>query len=953
MNKVTLSPRTILAGLLGILALVAAVSFGSFALPEKTLVARRGALAAIPRDTRRAFIARRTAIGSSAGIGFLVLSIGWLAAEQLARRWQKHRNLELANNAVLLKLSPREEDKDKWQKAADLWQAIHSTLARSPRDVWLGNGWHISLEIVQQAGDTLAFYLWTPRPLAQTLTDQFRAAYPGLEVEVQTAKAEGGMEDYFDALPENTPLVWADLGSGSSFWLPLRTDFVADPLGSLLAAVAGVGEGNALSAIHIILRPVTGNWQTGAEKYVRKLRGDNVKPGQPRPRLTTAQRAQIKQIEAKIRQPAYDLCLRVASAGQGDIRADLDRMTRAFDQFAADNRLTVRTSGSQKEWYRLRGRFFPAGWKRSLVSSAELAAFAHLPAGTLTAIPLARAGVQILRPSPVSFVQPGDRRVVLGMFADVPAFANRLDPVNYPLTPLRKLLVGDTSTNNQPDSNLKPETGNADIGIPLIDARRHFHVIGPTGVGKSTLLLRMIWQYTEHFPDAAVWLQEPHQDLTHKVVMRVPLWREKDVIWLDVMDPERAIGVNPLDAPADADPGVVVSDVMGVIKKVMGASWDTAVQMQEILENALLAILHGEKNPTLLHLFKILTDADYRFDLTAQLTDPIAISYWQSMEMKKERELDQMMSVPRRRVNAFIRNNIVRRITAQPRNTVDFRHAIDTGKIILVQLDNRMGNNNRTFIGAMMMYKLFGTVMSRMDIPEKERKQVAICVDEFQTFIGQSGEEFADILEQARKMGASLTLAHQHLGQLAQSGGDLINSVANNTGTKVVFRSEASDAPTFRRWLPDIKSIEALTKMQNYRCYVRPMVNGSPQPVCTLRTYADPPLPDPQQELKHGRRGEPDPLPSHPGNDALRELAHIRNLPSDRARKDYLSKLDAAGWEAYRAARRYFDAERRNKLIEHPELIPNKMTRIRTLVRLGYGTPHYETEAMVETILKN
>jgi len=60
------------------------------------------------------------------------------------------------------------------------------------------------------------------------------------------------------------------------------------------------------------------------------------------------------------------------------------------------------------------------------------------------------------------------------------------------------------------------------------------------------------------------------------VVLRVPLWREKDVIWLDVMDPARAIGVNPLDAPADADPGVVVSDVMGVIKKVMGASWDTA-----------------------------------------------------------------------------------------------------------------------------------------------------------------------------------------------------------------------------------------------------------------------------------------------------------------------------------------------------------------------------------------
>jgi type IV secretory pathway VirB4 component len=98
-----------------------------------------------------------------------------------------------------------------------------------------------------------------------------------------------------------------------------------------------------------------------------------------------------------------------------------------------------------------------------------------------------------------------------------------------------------------------------------------------------------------------------------------------------------------------------------------------------------------------------------------------------------------------------------------------------------------MGEQNRTFIGAMMMYKLFSTIMSRMDIPEEQRRQVAICVDEFQTFVGQSGKEFADILEQARKMGASLTLAHQHLGQLAE--GDLVRSVANNTGTKVVFRA--------------------------------------------------------------------------------------------------------------------------------------------------------------------
>jgi hypothetical protein len=241
--------------------------------------------------------------------------------------------------------------------------------------------------------------------------------------------------------------------------------------------------------------------------------------------------------------------------------------------------------------------------------------------------------------------------------------------------------------------------------------------------------------------------------------------------------------------------------------------------------------------------------------------------------------------------------------------------------------------------------------MSRMDIPEEQRRQVAICVDEFQTFVAQSGEEFADILEQARKMGASLTLSHQHLGQLAKGGGDLINSVANNTGTKVVFRAEAADAPTFLKWLPELQAIEDLTTLANYRCYVRPLMAGSPQPVCTLYTYADPPIPDPGVELKTERRGEPEPLPPHPGREALADLERVRGLPSGQARRETLARLPAAGWAGYLAARHYHDALRRNRLIEHPELIPDKLERVRALVRLGYGTPHYETEALVDQIL--
>ena len=951
----SLNPKQVLAILAGTLLVAAALSFGSYFMPEKMLTGRTGPVSFIPRDYREWFMGQRGLIGPAAAASFILLVAGWGAAEMMARAWQKARNRELANNAVLLRIAPRVDDPGKWEAAADLWRTIHSTLARPGKEVWLGSGLHLSLEIVQLAGERLNFYLWAPRSVAETLVRQFRATYAGLEIEPQFKNNKEGMPtgevaDYLDLPGEEATWLWADLGLAADSWRPLRTDFAGDPLVSLLSALEGLTSGNALAAAHFVIRPVMDGWQRGGQAYIRKIRGDDLKQGKQKPRLGGQERDQIKQIEDKARARGYNLCLRLAVVGQGDVSGNLNRLTRVFDQFTADNSLVARKSGNQAELYRVKERFFPAGWKASVVGERELAALAHLPNREVSGVALNRARARIERPSPVSFVGSGEKRVVLGRFVDVPTFGNGFQYLDYPLHGLRKaiLKLADEPDGTPADDWLPSQSG-LDVGIPLMDARRHFHVIGPTGVGKSTMLLRMIWQYLVDFPEAAVWLQEPHQDLTHKVIKRIPLWREKDVIWLDVMDPVRVLGINPLEAPPEADLGQVVADVMGVIKKVMGASWDTAVQMQEILENGLMAVLWAEPRPTMAHLFKLLSDTDYRYDLTARLKDPVAVPFWQSLEQKKEKELDTMLSVPRRRINAFIRNPIVRRIIAQAVSTVDFRQAIDSGKIILVQLDGRMGEQNRTFIGAMMMYKLFGTIMSRMDVEEQDRRQVAICVDEFQTFVGQSGKEFADILEQARKMGASLTLAHQHLGQLAE--GDLVRSVANNTGTKVVFRAEASDAPTFLKWLPELKAVEDLTTLANYRCYVRPLVQGSPQPVCTLYTYADPPIPESEQELSQDRRGEPDPLSPHPGREALQELERVRTLPSDKERKAYLKRLPEDGWQNYLTARHYHDAVRRNQLIEQPEHVPDKLERVRTLVRLGYGTPHYETESLVEKII--
>ncbi len=126
-----MSPKKLLSIILGSLILIAGVCFGSYQLEEKVLIGRRGYLAAIPRDYREQFVEYRFATGAGAVGLFVVIAAGWAGVETLARTWQRQRNRELAQNAVLLKIAPRVDDSSKWQAAGQLWGAVHSTMARS------------------------------------------------------------------------------------------------------------------------------------------------------------------------------------------------------------------------------------------------------------------------------------------------------------------------------------------------------------------------------------------------------------------------------------------------------------------------------------------------------------------------------------------------------------------------------------------------------------------------------------------------------------------------------------------------------------------------------------------------------------------------------------------------------------------------------------------------------
>jgi hypothetical protein len=340
--------QQILIVVLVLALLLAGLSLGTFYFSAAELASRHGGvLSFIPRDYRQSLLAYRSPVAAAASGVTILLGGGWLTAALLARLWQRARNRELAANAVLLRLAPRVDEKSKWEAATDMWTAIHSTLARPGRQVWLGAGLHLSLEIVQQVGQRLTFYLWAPRPIAETLTRQLRATYAGLEIETLIKSDEAGaptnqLDDYLDQVTNNAAWRWADLGVARQVWRPLRAKFAADPLPSLLSTLEGLAPGNDLAAIHFVVRPAADGWQNSGLGFIRKLRGDNLKRSKPRPKLGSQERELIKRIEDKSQARAYDLCLRLLVAGQGDVDGNLDRLIRVFDQFGADNALAVR-----------------------------------------------------------------------------------------------------------------------------------------------------------------------------------------------------------------------------------------------------------------------------------------------------------------------------------------------------------------------------------------------------------------------------------------------------------------------------------------------------------------------------------------------------------------------------------------------------------------------------------
>lgn len=407
------------------------------------------------------------------------------------------------------------------------------------------------------------------------------------------------------------------------------------------------------------------------------------------------------------------------------------------------------------------------------------------------------------------------------------------------------------------------------FGIRTDDRRRHMYVIGKTGMGKSTLLENML--YSDIMAGKGVGLIDPHGDLVDAVLKFIPKHRLNDVILFDPADKEFPLSFNMLTCENPEQRSLVASGMMSVFMKL----WPDAFsgRMEYILRNALLALLEAGNN-SMLGIMRIFVDDSFRAKVLEHTENHMVKSFWEDEYTGwSEKYRTEAIAAIQNKIGQLLSTPIIRNIVGQVASTLDLRFAMDTGKIVLVNLSKgKLGEDNSAFLGSMLVTKFQIDAMSRADIPESERRDFYLYVDEFQNFATAS---FATILSEARKYRLNLTMANQYVGQLLIDNASTVlrDAVFGNVGSIVCFQVGSDDAEPLSEQFEEMVSSKDILSLPKYHAYMRLMIKGIPSKPFSIST-----LPPPDVEVDPKRI------------DTIRGLTHERYTEKRAVVEDKISK---------------------------------------------------------------
>jgi len=317
--------------------------------------------------------------------------------------------------------------------------------------------------------------------------------------------------------------------------------------------------------------------------------------------------------------------------------------------------------------------------------------------------------------------------------------------------------------------------------------KAHWHILGGTGKGKSKFLEYIVRNLIQARHGLCV--IDPHGDLYQSLLKYIVRKRlEHKVILIDPNEDERIFGLNYLERHTytTIDINEQAAMIMRAFAKVFGGeNQDMMPRLQRWGKNTIYALT--QSNKTLLEAldFLSLENSQVRRQIVESLDNYYIRSEWHEFEGYPKREKLNILESTLNRLARFLANERIRRIVGQAKSTVDFRQAMDEGKIILVNLAKiNIRSESQRMLGIMLVDQLVEAAYSRASIPERKRKPFYLVVDEFGEFVC---DDFADALDRLRKFQIWLILAHQRLYQLEKENPNVYDAVMTNTDIKITF----------------------------------------------------------------------------------------------------------------------------------------------------------------------
>ncbi len=690
--------------------------------------------------------------------------------------WRHHKREENSLKYVLLQVSATFNNEIKIDAAEQMFASLYS-LKKGGWLKFLRLQPHLSFEIVAKHED-IRFYVSCPEKLKDLVEKTINGAYPDAEIlEVPE----------YNIFSQNGRVAFAELELKKSFYFPIKVykDLPTDPLSALTTALAKMGPEEG-AAIQILISPAEGKWASKGRNYVSNTKKSESDPQKAKFKVDAKT---LEAVENKCGKPGFNVYIRtvVCSPTQEEANSHLSNIKTAFAQFSSDlnyfgsRKIRFKPSFMIDFIYRYQPilRFFG---RKTILNSEELATIFHFP------------NKQIETPY-IHWIY--SKRA--------PAPAN---------IPKEGLYIGKSVYRGV----VRP------VYISKKDRERHIYIIGKTGTGKTELLRDMILQDIR--AGRGVCLIDPH-DLAEDILAYIPPQRAEDVIYFDPSMTERPMGLNLLEAHTEEQKHFVCSSIINLMYKLYDP-YKTGIigpRFEHAIRNAMLTVM-SEPGNTFVEVVRCLTDSRFVQELLPKIQDPIVRRYWtdqiaQTADFHKSEVLDYIVS----KFGRFVTDKTMRNIIGQSESSFNFRQVMDEGKILIINLSKgKIGEENSSFLGLVLVPKILIGAMSRADIPEEQRRDFYLYVDEFQNF---ATPDFAQILSEARKYHLNLCVANQFIGQVDE---EIKNAVFGNVGTIISFNIGVTDANFLQHWFEPTFKEDDLINIERFNVYIKTIVNGEPVP---------------------------------------------------------------------------------------------------------------------------